>query len=345
MSPAAPTLELAQLLLAFALAAGLSLYACPLAVRAGRHLGLVAHPDGRQRLQPEPISYLGGLAVYASFLLAYSLVFSFDERILALLLAASVVAVVGLMDDFGELTPKAKLFGQGVATFVLIKGGIHLQWGMLPLWANIAVTALWIVAIMNAFNFLDILDGLAGGSALITTAFLLVAALLGGDSFIATFTVVLLGSLLGFLRHNLPPARLYLGDTGALLLGLLVAALAIVPSYTARNPLALLTPLLILFLPCFEMTFTTATRIGRGLHPFHGSPDHPALRLRRNGWPVLRVLLCSYALQLVTGGLALWNLWLTPRSSAGLLGVVATGSLALAAWLWTKSPEGGEELP
>lgn len=340
MNAAEVTLDLVQLLLAFFLALGISLYAAPVAIKAGQGLGLTARADGRLRFQPAPVPYLGGLGIYAAFLLAYSLVFRFDERILALLLGASVIAVLGLVDDFGELTPRAKLFGQAAAAFVIIKGGIHLEWAALPLWANLVLTFFWVVGVMNAMNFLDVMDGLAAGVAFVASSWLLVVALLNGDPFIATFTTVLLGSLLGFLRFNFPPARLYMGDTGSLFLGLLLAALAITPSYSAENPLAVLNPLLILYLPCFEMTFTTGVRLLKGMHPFEGSPDHPCIRLKKAGWPVPRILLSIYVLELVTGALALWNMSLSVPVSIALFAVIATGSLALAAWLWTLDPAG-----
>jgi len=332
-------ISLVQLLCAFVLAFGLSLYATPLGIHAGATLGLTARPDGRLRLQPAPVPFLGGLAIYASFLLAYALVFHFDQRILALLLGASVIAVLGLVDDFGELAPSAKLFGQMAAAFVLVKGGIHLQWAFLPSWANLLLTFLWVVGMMNAFNFLDVMDGLAAGVGFVSAAFLMVVALLNQDTFIATFTSVLLGALLGFLRHNFPPARIYMGDTGSLFLGLLLAALAIVPSYSQVNPLAVLNPLLILFLPCFDIGFTTLVRVVHRKPPFLGSPDHPSIRLLRSGWQVPRILLAAYGLQIVMGGLALWNMTLRPRVSLALLGVVAAAAFALAAWLWTRDPE------
>jgi len=328
------------LFLVFVLAFLLSLRATPLAAAAGRKLGLVARPDGVLRVQAEPVPYLGGLALYGSFLISYALVFELDRRILGLLLAGSVVVVLGLVDDFGQLRPGAKLFGQLVAAFVLVKSGIRIQWDVLPPALQIAMTVLWVVAIMNALNFLDVMDGLAAGISFVAAAFLLVLALRNGDALVATFTAALLGSLLALLRHNFEPARIYLGDTGSLFLGLMLAALSITPSYSESNPLAVLSPLLILFVPCFEIAFTTAARILRGRNPLHGSRDHPPVRLRDSGWPVRRVVLACYGAGVLGGAAALWNVAASPGVSLGILltAAVAAIVLAVALWSWTGRP-------
>jgi UDP-GlcNAc:undecaprenyl-phosphate GlcNAc-1-phosphate transferase len=326
------------LILVFILAFLICIKATPLAVEAGRRLGLVARPDGELRVHQDPVPYLGGLAVYGSFLLAYSLVFEFDQRILGLLLAGSIVVVLGLVDDFGQLRPGAKFLGQLIAVFVLVKSGIRIEWEVLPPAGQVALTFLWFVAMMNALNFLDVMDGLAAGVSFVAAVFLFVLAVRNGDILVATFTAALLGSLLAFLRFNFEPARIYLGDTGSMFLGLMLAALSILPSYSETNPLAVLNPLLILFVPCFEIAFTPLVRLLRRRNPFHGSPDHPSVRLREAGWPVRRIVLACYAAGVVGGAASLWNEAAGWNVSLGILVGAAVVSLLLAGWLWRVRP-------
>jgi len=326
------------LFLVFFLAFLVCLKATPMAAEAGRRLGLVARPDGVLRVQREPVPYLGGLALYGSFLISYALVFELDGRILGLLLAGSTVVVLGLVDDFGQLRPGAKLLGQLIAAFILVKSGIRIEWEALPSWGQIALTFLWVVAMMNALNFLDVMDGLAAGISFFASGFLFLLALLRGDALVATFTACLLGSLLAILWFNFEPARIYLGDTGSLFLGLMLAALSILPDYSQRNPLAVLNPLLILVVPCFEIAFTPTVRLLHGRNPFFGSRDHPPVRLRDAGWPVRRIVLACYTLGVCGGAASLWNQAASLAISVGILATAAVLALALAVWLWAAHP-------
>src|SRR5207237_389984 len=116
-----------------------------------------------------------------------------------------------------------------------------------------------------------------------------------------------------------PPASIYMGDTGSLFLGLMLAALAMIADYSDRNPLATLNPLLLLGVPCFELGFTTAVRIAHGRNPLRGSKDHPALRLRRRGWTMRKTIHTIYAVAAALGVLALWNMRLVQTRSVLLL--------------------------
>ena len=215
-----------EALFCFATALVFSLYGTPVAARAAVRFGIVDVPDGTLKTHRGPVPYLGGLAVYVSFVLTMALVFDFDQRVLGLLLAGTILVLLGLIDDFGVLGVWPKFLGQGFATLVLIKSDIAIHIGSLPGWANMALTVIWIVGATNAFNIIDIMDGLASGIALIASAFLLVVAFLNGHESIALMTATLMGSLLGFLRFNAHPARIFMGDTGSMFLGFALASLA-----------------------------------------------------------------------------------------------------------------------
>lgn len=323
-----------RLILGFFLAYFLALVGTPMAREAALRFGVVDAPDGRLKNHDQPVAYLGGLAVFAAFLLSIGMTFEFDQELLALLLASTIVTTVGLIDDFGALTPKPKVLGQVVAVFVLLKAGIMVQIAFMPWWLRILITVLWLVGMSNAFNLVDIMDGLAAGLGAIAATFLLVVALLNGRWVVAAFTVALVGALLGFLRFNFFPATIYLGDCGSLFIGLTLGALAMVMDYTAHNPLGFLAPLYILAVPVIDTVYVTILRIRAGRKVYHGSPDHFPLRVRRrfDGWTAGTVVV-SYAVAVIFGALGLMILFLDPTSTLILTAVVGAAVVGLLAWL------------
>lgn len=325
---------LIRLLLGLALALLLSLAGVPVARRAALAFGVTDAPDGNLKTQREPVPYLGGLAVFIAFLLALGMVIDFDVEVLGLLLAATIAATLGLIDDFGVLTPFAKVIGQVVAVFVLLKAGIMVHVVLLPLWARLLLTVVWLVGMSNAFNLTDIMDGLAGGLGVVAGIFLLAVAVLNGRWTVAAFTVVLIGALLGFLRFNFPPASIYLGDCGSLFIGLTLGALAMVMDYTAHNPLGWLAPLFFLALPLVDTVYVSILRIRAGRKIYHGSPDHFPLRLRqRLGGATTRTVLAIYGAAVAIGGAGLSILWLDPVATLWLTGAVAIVVVAVLLWL------------
>src|SRR5262249_34699520 len=276
-------------LLAFLIA----LYGVPIAMSAALRFGVVDKPDGRLKNQNDAVPYFGGLAVYIAVLIPLCLFYDFDIRILAILLAGTLVLLLGLIDDFGVLRPHAKFVGQLIAVIVLIKGDIVIKIHAFPYQVNLVLTVLWIVGMCNAFNIIDIMDGLAAGIALIASLFLFVVAILNHHNLIAIYTITLAGSLAGFLRYNFRPARIYLGDAGSLFLGLTLGALAIIGDYTANNRLAFLDPLLIFGVAIFDTVYVSILRVAKGKSPFLGSKDHFAVRLKTAGWPVTRIVSVS----------------------------------------------------
>jgi UDP-GlcNAc:undecaprenyl-phosphate GlcNAc-1-phosphate transferase len=291
--------------LTFMLALLLSLYGVPVARRAALAHQLVDRPDGRLKQQREPVPYLGGLALYLAFLGSLAFTFEFRHDVLGVLLAGTLVVMLGLIDDLGVLTPGEKLIGQLVAVFVLIKSGIRIEIAAFPDWLDLTLTILWMVGMINAFNLLDVMDGLAAGVGFIVSAFLCLVAVLNGDSTIAFMLAALAGSLLGFLRYNRHPATIYMGDTGALFLGFILGALAMIGQYTRRHDLGLLAPIFILGVPIFEICFVMYVRTLRRVPVYLGSPDHVALRLRDRGLAVPRVVAVLWLAALLLGGLGI----------------------------------------
>jgi len=313
------------LALTFGLAFMLSVYGVPLARRAALKYGMVDSPDGRLKHQRKPVPYLGGLAIYLAFLVSLAFTFEFRQDVLGIVLAGTLVMMLGLIDDFGVLSPGTKLAGQFLAVFVLIKSGVMIEMVALPAWLNIALTALWMIGIINAFNLLDIMDGLSAGVGLICAGFLLVVAVLKGDTTIAFMLAALAGSLLGFLRYNFHPATIYMGDAGALFVGLMLGALAMIGQYTAGHHISLLSPVLILGVPIFDTLFVMYVRYRRGLPMFLGSPDHVALRLRQWGLTVSQVVALSYFGTAIMAGIGLVVMLVPEQAALIMIGLTAAG--------------------
>src|SRR5215467_7496458 len=160
---------------AFILSFAFSLYWTPLMRKAALQLGIVDRPDGGLKQHRDPVPYLGGIAVFMSFLLTVGVFTDFSQETLGLLLSGSIALMVGLVDDFGAMDPLQKLLGQTLAALVLIKSGIYIKLAFLPIWVAIPLTVFWILAVTNAMNIIDILDGLAAGIGVIAALSIAIA--------------------------------------------------------------------------------------------------------------------------------------------------------------------------
>ncbi len=259
----------------------LSFHLTPKAAEAARRYGVLDIPDGKLKRHSQPVPYLGGLSIYLAFLFPLSIVHDLNPEIVAILLASTIILFVGFIDDLAKLSPAAKFIGQLVAVWVLVRAGVHIKIAALPLVLRYILTFFWVLIFTNAFNFVDIMDGLAGSIAFFSCAGFAAISLYFQEANAAMIALALAGSLLGFLLFNLPPARIFMGDTGSLFLGFTVSSLAFIVDYTAVNPLGYLIPVIVLWPVLVEAVFTPSVRLLKGLSPFRGSPDHIPLRLER----------------------------------------------------------------
>ena len=290
---------------AFILSFVFALYWTPLMRKTALHLGIVDKPDGSLKKQEDATPYLGGLAVFMGFLFTVGVLTDFGPEILGLLLSGSIALLVGLLDDFGAMTPTQKLLGQTLAALVLIKSGTYIKLEFLPVWIAIPLTVLWILAVTNALNIIDILDGLASGVSVIAAVSIAIANFMAGRNAVGFLCIVLAGSILGFLRHNFYPAKIYLGDAGSLFIGFMLAALSLNAGYTRANLLAVVSPVLMLGIPLFDLSLVMWIRWRNGLPVMKGSPDHFALRLRRCKLSVRETAITTYIAGVILSGAAL----------------------------------------
>ena len=291
--------------IAVLLAVGISLAGTFLARHAAVHLGWLDRPNGR-KVHSNPIPLLGGLAIYNAFLI--TLLVTNSRRVLEegsiVLVGATLLLVVGIVDDQRGLSPRLKLLAQVAAAILLVIGGIGV--GFLPFpWLNLVVTIVWVVAICNAMNLLDNMDGLSAGVAAIACAFFMLLAVLRGQIWVSIVAAVLLGATLGFLRFNWNPATIFMGDAGSLLLGFLLAVLALklrFPGVDERR--TWLVPILILAVPIFDTTLVTLSRLRRGVPITSGGRDHVSHRLVRLGLSVREAVTVIYLAATLCGVVA-----------------------------------------
>lgn len=243
-----------------------------------------------------------------------------------MLLSGTVVLLIGLLDDLGSLPPFVKLSGQLFAVFVLLRAGVFIKLTFLPQGVAIVLTALWLVLLTNAFNIIDVMDGLASGIGAITSLGFALVAFLNGRMDMMLMALALGGALLGFLRYNFTPAQIFLGDAGSLFLGFMVGGFAVLGSYTGKNPLGFFAPVIILAVPLFDTVSVVWARLTKGLSPFKGSPDHFALRLQGLGLSVPKVVLLSYG---VSASLICFGVLLMETTSWGFAIGLCVGLLII----------------
>src|SRR5439155_925730 len=269
-----------------------------------------------------------------SFLLALTATRRFDStEVLGMLLAGAIVLILGLVDDLGALTPGIKLAGQVVAVVTLINASVYIKLGFLWPPLAIALSFFWLLGITNAFNLIDIMDGLAAGVAATASFVLFLIAAVNGRQTYAVLLASLCGSLCGFLRYNVEPARIYMGDAGSMFVGLMLGALSMNNSYTRRNLVAAVAPVIVLGVPIFDTLFVMYVRYRRGLPVFLGSPDHFALRLRKWRLSTRQTVLVSWAATVLLGGLAVVMMLSTTAVAVALLAGIAMAGLAMGLFL------------
>jgi UDP-GlcNAc:undecaprenyl-phosphate GlcNAc-1-phosphate transferase len=325
-------------LTAFALGAAFALYTTPMMRAAALKFGIVDRPGGL-KAHAEPVPYLGGLAVFLAFLITLGITSEFTRNVLGVLLAANIVLVVGLIDDLGVLSPLEKLAGQTIAIGVLLKAGIYVKLVFLPPGLDVVISVVWLLTMTNALNLLDVMDGLASGTAAIAALFFAAIATYNGQTTMAVLSAALAGSLVGFLRYNLAPARIYLGDAGSLFVGFLLGALAMNGAYTEKTWMGALTPAVILAVPLFELAFVSAIRLQKGVSPLRGSPDHFSYYLRRAGLSVPQVVGLSYGFAFVIGLAGLAVMQAAYEAMASFL-VFAISASLLVAGMWIRRSDG-----
>ena len=275
-------------------------------------IGAVDHPNKR-RINKKPIPSLGGLAIIAAFWIGVAAFGNLSGQALWILVGATLITLTGLFDDIKDLSPWIKLMLQiGAAIIVVVYGGVRIDFIRIPLSAKyigfgslaVPITIFWITGVTNALNFIDGLDGLAAGTAGIASTTLMIVALQQGSLEIAILLAALAGSCFGFLKYNFNPAQIFMGDTGALPLGFLLAVISVEGLMKSATTIAILVPVLALGLPLFDTSVAIVRRLKNGKSPFHADRGHLHHRLIDRGLDQKQAVSVLYSLSLFGGCVA-----------------------------------------
>nr|NNM91532.1 undecaprenyl/decaprenyl-phosphate alpha-N-acetylglucosaminyl 1-phosphate transferase [Bacilli bacterium] len=282
---------------ALALSFVLVLLLVPIVKRIALKAGFVDMPNAR-KIHKEPIPLLGGLAIYVGFILTSAVFMHRSQEFWGIALGSFLIFGIGMIDDFYktrriDFPAWPKILVQIVAASVLplfnvIIQGMSIPFGhgaywLFPLWLRYLATVIWVVGITNMLNFLDGIDGLAAGIASISSVTLLTIALIKGQTDMAMLSVVLLGSALGFLRHNFYPARIFMGDAGATMLGFVLASIAIDGAFKSATLFTVAIPVLALGVPIMDAFYVIFRRFRENRPIYVADKGHTFHRLIDSG--------------------------------------------------------------
>jgi UDP-GlcNAc:undecaprenyl-phosphate GlcNAc-1-phosphate transferase len=328
----------------FLVAIAVVLVLTPAVGRVARVLGVVDEPLERRRVHLAAVPRLGGLALFLGLFVPALAFLDLDGAYRGILLGAALATTVGMVDDLRGLPWWAKLGGQVGAAAIPVAYGVDIDRFTFPIlgvhdlpgWLAVGLTLAWIVAIMNMVNFLDGLDGLAAGVCGISGVTFAVISLSLARPEAAVLSAIVAGICLGFLRHNFYPARIFMGDSGALLLGFVLATVSIQGLLKTAATVALFFPLFALAVPILDTTFVVARRLKHREKLYLPDQGHLHHRFLRRGFSQRRAVLYLYAWCIVLGGAALatrfvpfreggmWHLW--PTIVVALIGFVAVAT-------------------
>ena len=328
----------------FLVALGVVLVLTPAVGRGARVLGVVDQPLERRRIHLAAVPRLGGLALFLGLFIPALAFLELDGAYRGILLGAALATAVGMVDDFRGLPWWGKLGGQIAAAGVAVHFGVDIDRFTFPIigihdlpsWLAAVLAFVWIVAIMNMVNFLDGLDGLAAGVCGISGVTFAIISLSLGRPDAAVLSAIVAGICFGFLRHNFYPARIFMGDSGALLLGFVLATVSIQGLLKTAATVALFFPLFALAVPILDTSFVVARRLKHGEKLYEPDQAHLHHRFLRRGFTQRRAVLYLYAWCVILGGAALatrfvpfrergeWHLW--PTVVVAAIGLVAVAT-------------------
>ena len=277
-------------------------------------VGAIDVPKDARRMHHKPIPRLGGLAIFAGFMVSILLFVDIrlNPQMQSILLGAVIIVVLGVVDDIMALPAKLKFVVQIAAALIPALNGVSIQALSNPNifsgnaywvldWLSIPITVLWIVGITNAVNLIDGLDGLANGVSAISAATVLVIALICSETQVAIVMAALVGACVGFLPYNLNPAKMFMGDTGATFLGFILATMSIQGLFKFYAVISFAVPFLILGLPIFDTAFAMIRRVAHGQSPMHADRSHIHHRLIDMGLNQKQAVATLYVISAILG--------------------------------------------
>lgn len=322
------TTEIIYLLTASVLAALVAFTTTPAVSVLAHKIGAIDVPKDNRRMHKTPIPRIGGLAIFAGFVVATLVFCELTPELIAIYVGGLIIVAVGVIDDVSPINAWIKFIAQiGVALIAVSQGvvleymnffGNYVHFGVL----SIPITVVWIVGLTNAINLIDGLDGLACGVSAICSMSLLLVMLLQGESAFAMITAVIVGACFGFLPFNSNPAKIFMGDTGALFLGYTMAVISVSGVFKLHTVISFIIPLSIFGLPLFDTAFAFIRRILRGKSPFSPDRGHLHHRLIDLGFNQKQSVRILYAICAILGTSAIM---FTEESFGRALVIIAVG--------------------
>lgn len=301
------------IILAFLAAALVSFISSPLAEKVAAKIGAIDVPKDSRRMHKKPIPRLGGLAIFIGFFVS-TLVFTFDfisKEIYGIVLGSTVMLALGMADDVLALKASRKFIVQLVAIAIPVACGVRIDrfpnffgdtpYIELPLVWSVVASFIWLLAILNAVNIIDGLDGLACGVSSIMTISSMVILILLEATQVSIIAAALAGACIGFLPYNTNPAKMFMGDTGAMFIGYMLACLSIIGLFKAYAIIAFFIPLLLYLLPIFDLLFAAVRRILSGKSPTQGDKSHLHHKLIALGLSQKKAVAVLYGVSALTG--------------------------------------------
>ena len=326
--------------LAFSLAFGVSLFLTPLLIKLAPRLGAVDLP-GHRKIHQQAMPCIGGVAIYLAFTAGILASGPPWPQTGALLLGGLVILAVGLVDDLRDLSPYLKLAGQVAAALIVAACGFRVDFithpfdqGVISLGVlAIPVTVFWIVSVTNAVNLIDGLDGLAAGVSSLAAVVLGIVAWREGQPLVGLWSFILAGSAAGFLRYNFHPARIFMGDSGAMFLGYCLAVFALQGLTKSTTAYSLIIPFVILGIPLLDTFFAVVRRLASGTPIFRADRDHLHHRLLAIGLSHRQTVLVIYGISALYGASAIALTCLTTPQAFIILGLLTFATIAGAGGL------------
>ncbi|MGI6028958.1 MAG: MraY family glycosyltransferase [Candidatus Heteroscillospira sp.] len=301
-----------KLLMAMGAAFVISFASTPVVKAFARKVGAIDVPNEARRVHDHPIPRLGGLAIFLGFLLSVILFADIDQKIRGILIGSVIIVATGAVDDVISLRATVKLLIQIIVAVIAVMHGVvievimnfnvfaeaeHITLGIL----GVPMTVLWIVAVTNAVNLIDGLDGLAVGVSTIASVTMLVVALVVAEPNVAVILACLAGACVGFMPYNLNPAKIFMGDTGALLLGYVLSTMSVVGMFKFYAIVSFFVPVLALAVPIMDTSFAFIRRILRGQSPFTPDRGHFHHRLLDMGMSQKQAVSILYTVSIILG--------------------------------------------
>ena len=342
---------------ALAVAGAVAFISTPVVKNLAVRVGAVDVPKDDRRMHDHPIPRMGGLAIFLGFTLSALVFLPLTDQMRGMLLGAVVIVVLGILDDVYALSAKLKFPVQILAALIAVLMGNRITFLSNPNvfsansvwdlgWLSIPVSVLWIVAITNAVNLIDGLDGLACGISTISSLTMLVIALCVAEPGVAILMAALSGACIGFLPYNLNPAKIFMGDTGSTFLGFIMATASIQGLFKLYNIISFAVPFLMLGLPIFDTCSAIVRRVSHGQSPMTADRSHVHHKLIDMGFSQKQAVAILYVISAMLG---LAAVVLTTRGEVQamifLLAVCAAGAVGLRLFKHRRNAEASSQAP